>query len=190
MKRGARHRKKARMLAKTLIATSLTAGVAGIAGADTVTEVTDFGDDLASVTKLPIGTTEVFGSDNSPFGEPDFFEFSNLVPNQLFTLVAERTGLGLSTNVGVLDSSGTFIAPPNPPLTVLNSTTSPVTLTGQVPANGILVFEASGGEGVSYHVTLRAAVPEPSTLALTALGAALSGVFARRRRKARGTADS
>jgi hypothetical protein len=108
-------------------------------------------------------------SPSSGSAEPDFFKFSGLEGLQTFTLVAERTG-------------------------ALNAINSPVTLTGTIPGDGMLIFEASGGEGVNYEVTLSAPllvpVPEPSTLALAALGAALTGVFDRRRRKVRGGTTS
>jgi PEP-CTERM motif len=125
---------------------------------------------------------------NSVNAEPDFFKFSGLEPNVGFTLHVERTG-GTLTNVRVHDPGAT------PPALDFGSVgSSPVDLEGTIPASGMLIFEASGGEGVSYRVTLSAPlsvpVPAPSTLALTALGAALTGVFARRRRTVRQSATS
>ena len=130
-------------------------------------------------------------SPSSGSAEPDFFKFSGLEGLQTFTLVAERTGGTFFTSVGVRDSGGTLL---DPPLDTLNAINSPVTLTGTIPGDGMLIFEASGGEGVNYKVTLNAPLlvptPEPSTLALAALGAALTGVFDRRRRKVRGGTTS
>ena len=197
MKRGARHRRNAKALAKTLIATTLTAGTAGAAGAVTFSESSlggqDFADTFATADALPVGTDEVTGENSDAnIGEPDFFKFSGLEPNVAFTLNAEWTGGGF-TNVSVFDSSGG--APlDSAELNSTNSSPSPASLTGLIPGDGMLIFEASGGEGVNYKVTLSAPllapVPEPSTLALAALGAALTGVYARRRRKVRGGTTS
>ena len=199
MKRRAQHRRQAntlsKKLAKTLIATTLTAGAAGTAGADPIDELAvggDFEDFLTSANLLEVGTNVVTGNNddpNSQFAEPDFFTFSGLEPNVGFTLHVERTG-GTITNVSVHDPGATLPRP-----SILDSLSgSPVDLAGTIPASGMLIFEASGGEGVSYRVTLSAplsvAVPAPSTLALTALGAALTGVFARRRRTVRRSATS
>ncbi len=201
MKRSARHRRNAKALAKTLIATTLTAGTAGAAGAATFNESSlggqDFEDTLANATLpanlLPVGTDEVTG-ENQNFGqsEPDFFTFSGLEPNAAFTLNAEWIS-GTVTNVSVRNSSNGPLDGPEL-LNFSDSSPTPASLTGLIPGDGMLIFEASGGEGVNYKVTLSAPllapVPEPSTLALAALGAALTGVYARRRRKVRGGTTS
>ena len=196
MKRGARHRRKAKALAKTLIATTLTAGTAGAAGAALVEESSvggDFENLFEDANLLTGGTDEVTGENiGANFqSEPDFFKFSGLEPNVAFTLNAEWTGGGSRTSASTrvpaepLDSAE---------LNSTNSSPSPASLTGLIPGDGMLIFEASGGEGVNYKVTLSAPllapVPEPSTLALAALGAALTGVYARRRRNVRGGTTS
>ena len=185
-KRGARgRRKKANALTKTLVATALVTGAAGtVEAVDESSFGGDFADVFGSADALDVGTTEVTGAVD--FQDVDFFKFSGLDPGEPFTLGVERIG-GLFTTVSVFDISDSTTPLDGP--TSLGG--SPVSLTGTIPADGILIFEASGGEAINYRVTLSAPlsapVPEPSTIALTALGAALSGVFARRRRKARGT---
>jgi PEP-CTERM motif len=190
-KRGARgRRKKANALTKTLVATALVTGAAGtVEAVDESSFGGDFADVFGSADALDVGTTEVTGV-SDPFPVADFFKFSGLDPDESFTLSVERTGGQSFTNVSVLSLLDSGATPLDGP-TSLNTSSSPVSLTGTIPADGILIFEASGGEAINYRVTLSAPlsapVPEPSTIALTALGAALSGVFARRRRKARGT---
>src|SRR5262249_60818359 len=119
-----------------------------------------------SATLLPIGTTEVIGSNRVVGSESDFFEFLNLVPNQPFTLTAAWTG-DLFTDVGVHNSSGTLIDPPLRNLGSGNPVGTPVTLTGLVPSDGILIFEASGGGGVSDRGTPTRPGPPPAAAALS-----------------------
>ncbi len=59
-----------------------------------------------------------------------------------------------------------------------------------MPADGVLIFRAfnrTAGEGFTYQIALSAppaaAVPAPSALTLTGLGAAIAGAFTGRRGK-------
>ena len=140
MKRGARHRRKSKALAKTLIATTLAAGAAGAVEATPFNELDlaadDFADTFATADALPVGTDEVTGTNDDPFSgfaEQDFFKFSGLEGLQTFELVAERTGGTFFTSVGVRDSDGTLLDPAGGPLETLNSINSPVSSDGNVP---------------------------------------------------------
>ena len=151
-KRGARgRRKKANTLTKTLVATALVTGAAGTVEAVDESSILggDFADEFALADALDVGTTEVTGAVD--FQDVDFFKFSGLDPGEPFTLGVERIG-GLFTDCRVLDISDSTTPLDGP--TSLGG--SPVSLTGTIPADGMLIFEASGGEAINYRVTLSA----------------------------------
>lgn len=167
-------------LTRSLLAgTCLTVACGTTAVAGTITENSgptgEFGKGLGSATVLPVGTTSVEGFLNRSLSDAvDFFEFQGLASGTSFFLEGFGEGVMFTD---VVNSSSEFIAE------------GPISsgLTGTIPGDGNLIVEMQlGGENSSgfYGVRLEAqlnAVPEPSALIPTALGAA--GLLAWRRRR-------
>ncbi len=181
MQKSARLKKIARHLLAT---TCLTAAAAGVAGATTFTESTDFSNTFAGANALPIGTDVVNGS---LFGSlapdnDDYFQFSGLLAGSSFSLSASTPDTGWFGNFFVFSSSQSQIGSAQP---LQNAT--PANVGGIVPLDGILVVDVGLVEGfgaAAYTVSLTAPLaqtPEPSTLAGVGLG--LAGALALRRRQ-------
>jgi hypothetical protein len=169
----ARRNLKLALLAGTCLTTSATTAHA----ASTVTETSDFANDIATALSvpLPVGTTGVIGGVNFSTDPIDIVAFTSLVPGGAFTLVFT----GTYNNFDVRDSANLHVGSP----AAVNGATS-ATFTGNVPADGILVAQVGYNEGFDYTVTLTAAtVPEPSAVALGGLGLAAAALRRTRRAK-------
>jgi hypothetical protein len=180
-----------RKLAKHLLATTcLTAGVAGMVGAQTVNESADFGSTFANASSLPAGTRTVNGGLDTIFGadsfdSADFVKFSGLLGGSTFSF------------------TGTIPVPAAIDIDVFSSSQAAITSVGfsglgaagsnVVPLDGILVFDIRTANSEvrtadTYSLSLTATdapspAPEPATIAGMGLGLAVVAGFARRRRK-------
>jgi hypothetical protein len=181
--------------ARALLATtSLTALATGAAYASAITETTDFGNTFGAATALPTGTDQVFGTVNSGSDSSDWFQFSSLLGGDSFSLQAQFNPLGTEggLRIDLFDSTGTKLTYGS----VSNGAGSPslegsgTIITGTLPLDGNLfanVFTpSSANRDLGYAVDLTATTsttPEPSTAAVAALGLALSGALAWRRKR-------
>lgn len=178
-----------------LASTCLTALASGPAAALTSNEV-EPNDSLATANVLPLGTTEIVATAES-FPVTDFFKLNGLVPGDTFTAIIERQGVGgagffFETQFTASASGGAFIdsellGDPN-----CCGFVQTATVTGAIPANGMLVFSTVGsvieGGPMSYHITITAplavAAPQAHTFGLLGAGlAGLAGLTALARRK-------
>jgi len=169
--------KRSRRLTQALLATTcLTAVSVGPAHASLVSEPPEFPASEPGAALL-VGTDQVTGSLSVEGGDADdFFTFTGLSAGQKFTLTYDETE----------DSTGfLFVSIPSLGL----SRISDGTLEGNVPLDGNLTVRVHASEqgGGTYSVTLEVeqpttATPAPSTLALSAAGAALGGALGWRRR--------
>jgi hypothetical protein len=170
--------KIANRFAQALLAGTCLAGASGVASASVVIEgldpaPADFPNAFSGYL-LPVGTDIVAGTLTSGTDEDDWFQFEGLLPLSPFSITASQPD---TWDFSVFNSSGVLLD---------SGSGDPVTFSGTVPADGVLIANVNYNEGNSYQVSLTAdlaAVPEPGTLAMTAL--ALGGALAwRRRRKA------
>ena len=176
-------------LARALLASSCLAGAAGIANASTIiTEGIPPAPALFPISPpgyiLPLGTTRVNGTlcdgECGATEDVNFFEFQGLLPASSFVITPVSSGF--EGGYEVLSSTPVDLGGCN--------FESGCHVSGAVPANGKLVIEtfAECGEcgTVTYQINLTASLaptPEPSTLA--AVGLALAGALAWRRRRTR-----
>jgi hypothetical protein len=177
-------------LARALLASSCLAGAAGIANASTIiTEGIPPAPALFPTSApgylLPLGTTEVIGAlctgeCGSDTEDVNFFEFQGLLPASSFVITPVSGGF--EGGYEVLSSTPVDLGGCD--------FESGCHVSGAVPADGKLVIEtyAECGEcgTVSYQINLTASLapaPEPSTL--PAVGLALAGALAWRRRRTR-----
>ena len=161
-----------RFVRKLLTATCLGAVGAGAAHATPVTESTDFGNSFAERTLLSAGTYAVNGTVG--FGDDDdFFQLSGLTPLAPFT-VHFATAQGPLIGAEVRNSADASLGSGGFDLNM------PYDVSGDVPADGILVLRTFWQEGGPYQVSV---VPEPATGALLATG--LGALAALRRKAAR-----
>lgn len=181
MQKNARLKKIARHLLAT---TCLTAAVAGMASATTITETSDFSNVFAGANVLPIGTDVVHatvGFVNGVNDPADYFQLKGLFAGSAFSLQA-MTSDALAGNMNIYSSSQSPIGSANGSANFF-FTNQNASVSGIVPADGILVVGITDGEGSgAYTVNLLNTAPEPSTLVGAGLGLA-SVVALRRKRK-------
>ena len=157
-------------------------GGATLAQAQVFNESSDFPGTVngALLSPLPIGTTTVNGTVTLGTDPQDFFAFTGLVSGFAFSITLTLSG---QATFDVLDSSGTHVGSPAGP--VLGA---PVTFTGTVPGDGVLVASVGYNEGNPYTVTLTSNVPEPETTAMVVLGVAgVAGVAMSRMQRSKGS---
>jgi MYXO-CTERM domain-containing protein len=160
-----------------LAGTCLTASATGARSATTITETTDFANDMATalLQPLPVGTTDVSGNVFSGTDPVDMVAFTSLLPGSAFTLEFTAS----YTNLDVLDSSNVHVGSP----AAVTGSFGQV-FTGTVPADGILVAQVAYNEGSPYTISLSATtVPEPSAAVLGGLGVAAAALRRTRRTK-------
>ncbi|MCU1329218.1 MAG: hypothetical protein JWN34_4588 [Bryobacterales bacterium] len=158
--------------------TCLTIAAAVPAAAGTITETSDFSNNLAGAALLPGGTDEVIGRlDCCGIGDySDFFTFQGLASGDYtFTFATGAQGWDSSSASLYLLGSST------PSFTGILNTSQSFHL-GE--SGDVTVGVNLGGEGAAYTATLASDVaqaPEPSTLLLGAAG--LAGALAWRRKR-------
>jgi hypothetical protein len=149
--------------------------VADPAQATPVDETTDFGDDFASRTLLPIGTDVVNGNVSAGADIADHITFQGLLPGGFFNLTSTDDGGANQFTITQLDDGGGFAQTDSSPNAALS---------GTIPASGELHFNLfAEGEGSNYALNLSAPLPEPASAAL--LGGGLLAAAALRRLRGR-----
>jgi hypothetical protein len=174
-------------LARHLLATTcLTAGVAAMADAQTVTEGTspapaDFGNTFGTAYLLPNGTTQVNGTTHDNVDPADFITFQGLQGGTGFSFTATSTS-NIASNLSIFNSSDVKLLGPTSFSSVEGTSGH-----GTVPTDGTLTFDVfSNSEATqTYSINLTATqAPEPGTLAAMGLGlAAGAGLILRRKKK-------
>jgi hypothetical protein len=175
-------------LARALLAGTCLATAGGVASAGTFSEgPTDLfpnSFDPASVAPvtvlIPVGDHVVTGQVGVGGDNADFFEFTGLLPSGAYSLQISYLG-GANWTVNTYTSAGSGLGS-----AILGEGACCNPITGTIPIDGKLLVRGSSGEGTpDYTMTLTApvaaAVPEPSTLALS--GLAVASAFAWRRKR-------
>jgi hypothetical protein len=165
----------------------MTAAFAGMmlpqqSDAQVASEPPDYGNSFASRTDLGSGIVLVNGSVDIPTDLSDFFQISGLIGGSSFSIAVNATrtsGAGAFMDLRIFNTSGASLA--NTFADLASSSTFSGTLTGTVPADGILVGSAQYNEGAG-SASYSFAIPEPRVSILTAAGA-LAALAARRRKK-------
>lgn len=160
-------------------------GGATVVQAQVFNESTDLPNTVAGAvaSPLPVGTRTVNGAVALNTDPHDFLAFSSLVAGSSFSITLSG---GNYLNFEVFDSASLHLGSPG----AMQSGSVPLTFTGTVPNDGILVADVGYNEGTTYAVnlTVTAAVPEPEETAAVMLGVA--GVAAAAMRRARGGSGS
>ncbi len=174
----------ARRLKQALLAGTCIGG-ATIAQAQVFNESTDLPNTVAGAvaSPLPLGTRTVNGAVAAGTDPHDFLAFSSLLAGSAFSITLSG---GNYLNFEVFDSASLHLGSPG----TVQTGSTPLTFTGTVPNDGILVADVGYNEGTTYAVNLTAsaAVPEPEETAAVMLGVA--GVAAAAMRRARGGSAS
>lgn len=166
------------LLAGTCLGTN-----ASLSNAATVTETTDFSNNLAGAlsSPLPIGTDVVNGTVTSVSDAADFVVFTNLLSGSAFTLSFTMDNAFDLANFDSLNTGGTH---EGSPAAVFGQNSA--VFTGTVPVDGKLVAQVGYSESIAgaYTINLAATtVPEPNSAVLAALGVSAAALRRSRRIK-------
>ena len=170
----------ARRLKQVLLAGTCLGG-ATLVQAQVFNESTDLPNTLAGAlaSPLPVGIRTVNGAVAAGTDPHDFLAFSSLLAGSSFSITLSG---GSYLNFEVFNSGNLHLGSPG----TMQTGSNPITFSGTVPNDGILVADVGYNEGTTYAVNLTAsaAVPEPEETAAVMLGVA--GVAAAAMRRARG----
>lgn len=163
--------RKARQRRRGALAAGCAAGLLApaSAGAMTISEPPDFGDDFATRN---IFTSDIRQAHGNIASDTDWFEFTGLAPGAMFS-------------ISVMGEGDIFFDAYDTAQTQLDGAQEGESLMGTVPADGRIVLGGYDEGGGDYTVTVDAPLPEPSSAALLGAGALGLAAAARRRRTSR-----